>query len=130
PRLRSTWYHRYLYEVGLLGRKTKGGFYRYEEQHTEKTTPPIPSPSTSPATFRVYDAKLSESLEEAEITSSNSSDADLTIVAPIGWDVSSYCAQEELDPTRTVGIDPFVENPEVLTLMVPPGVSPSHINQL
>src|SRR5699024_5828367 len=27
PRLRSTWYHRYLYEVGLLGRKTKGGFY-------------------------------------------------------------------------------------------------------
>ena len=122
PMLRSTWYHRYLYEVGLLGRKTNGGFYRYEQPHEASAADAESLEVTSPVKFALRDKPLTARLTAAGLDCSAAADAELTVISPLGSDVSSACAAEGLDPTRTVGIDALIADAETLTVMVPPGV--------
>jgi 3-hydroxybutyryl-CoA dehydrogenase len=124
PMLRSTWYHRYLHEVGLLGKKTSGGFYRYEQHPADAPTGPAPS-SESPegsVSFAVHDEELAARITAAGIACSTAADAELVVISPLGTDVSTACAAAGLDPRRTVGIDAVFAEHDVLTLMVPPGV--------
>lgn len=131
PMLRSTWYHRYLHEVGLLGKKTRGGFYRYEDTETgDGCRTPAPAASGSTVTVAVQDETLIEALTAAGLEMAEEAQADLIIVSPLGMDLSTYCEKNGLDSTRTVGIDSAFNNGELLTLMVPPGVGTEQFDAL
>lgn len=135
PQLRSTWYHRYLYEAGLLGKKTRDGFYRYGDQPAAEVEASDPSgpgaqPSDPPAAVTVHDAGLAERLKAVGIDTVAEAEADLIIVSPLGLDVSTHGAREGLDPTRTVGIDAMFSDKDILTLMVPPGVPADPVARL
>ncbi|MGO1974272.1 MAG: 3-hydroxyacyl-CoA dehydrogenase [Propionibacteriaceae bacterium] len=138
PQLRSTWYHRYLHEVGLLGRKTQGGFYRYAEQAPDAAdcggaSEEVPTPHRGPGStvlVAVDDDALAEKLIVAGIAVGASPDADLTIVSPLGLDVATHCTRAGLDPSRTVGVDAMFPSSNTLTLMVPPGVRDDHVSEL
>jgi 3-hydroxybutyryl-CoA dehydrogenase len=109
---------------GVLGRKTKAGFYNYDEE--KKPSPPasIEKYATdliANSTVNAEDAppvwvspnaarrklllellvKLGAKVETGQSPSLHA----LTIVAPLGWDVTTVAVFERYDPARTVGID-------------------------
>jgi 3-hydroxybutyryl-CoA dehydrogenase len=106
---------------GMLGRKTKAGFYDYSE---EKLAVAGIEPARSATNLVVKDAadappvwvspnaarrkqlldllvKLGANVETGQSPSLHA----LTIVAPLGWDVTTVAVFERYDPARTVGID-------------------------
>ncbi|MGB4559793.1 MAG: 3-hydroxyacyl-CoA dehydrogenase, partial [Burkholderiaceae bacterium] len=98
---------------GLLGRKVGEGFYRYQDGVAEMA-PEVPAPQVSeiPAVWvSPRAARRSELLEllhklGAKIeTDASPSPQALTLVAPLGFDVTTVAVVERLDPGRTVGID-------------------------
>lgn len=124
PLFRSTWYHRYLHEVGLLGRKTNGGFYRYGPppgSEAQKAEHPPEGPAL-PIALSVDDDALRSRLAAAGVACTTSEEADLEVISPLGHDLSTACSIRGLDPRRTVGIDASFPTSDVLTVMVPPGV--------
>lgn len=123
-------YHQYLQEprlrpspltanrvaAGLLGRKTGAGFYAYAEGQPEvPAEPPVPEVGEMPpvwvSTRAARRAELYQLLKDLgariETGQSPSSQA-LTLVAPLGFDVSTVAVVERLDPARTLGIDLLV----------------------
>lgn len=103
---------------GLLGRKTGEGFYRYVQGQAEPV-PESPAPQVaelppvwvSPRAARR--AELYQLLKDlgAKIeTGQSPSAAALTLVAPLGHDVTTVAVVERLDPARTVGIDLLIED--------------------
>jgi 3-hydroxybutyryl-CoA dehydrogenase len=106
---------------GMLGRKTKAGFYNY---HEEKSASP-------PASIQEFAIKsvVNKDIEQVPVwvspnaarrkqllellvklganieTGQSPSLHALTIVAPLGWDVTTVAVFERYDPARTVGID-------------------------
>lgn len=103
---------------GLLGRKTGEGFYRYVEGQAElPPEPPVPQVAELPpvwvsprAARRVELYQLLKDLGARIETGQSPSAAALTLVAPLGHDVTTVAVVERLDPARTVGIDLLVED--------------------
>lgn len=109
---------------GVLGRKTGGGFYDYDEKgqkivattsanQTDKTISQADWPSVwvSPkASRRQGLLALLKNLGATIETASMPSAQALIVVAPMGFDVTTLAAVERLDPTRTVGIDMLVDD--------------------
>ncbi len=133
PRYRPSVIGRQRQQAGLLGRKTQHGFYRYENgQKIETVDPAVPSvPSLPPVwvsaqelnTFPEVAAllrKLGAALEAGERPSA----AALCIVLPLGQDASTLCAEAQLDPTRTVALDPLFLSGR-RTLMTTPVTTPA-----
>ena len=103
---------------GLLGRKTGEGFYRYEDGKAQvPAEPPVPQVDELPpvwvSTRAARRAELYQLLKDlgARIeTGQSPSPQALTLVAPLGFDVTTVAVVERLDPARTVGIDLLVED--------------------
>lgn len=103
---------------GLLGRKTGEGFYRYMEGQAElPPEPPVPQMVELPPVWvsprAARRAELYQLLKDlgAKIETGQSPSATaLTLVAPLGHDVTTVAVVERLDPARTVGIDLLVED--------------------
>lgn len=103
---------------GLLGRKTSEGFYRYVEGQPElPPEPPVPPVAELPpvwvsprAARRAELYQLLKDLDAKIETGQTPSTAALTLVAPLGHDVTTIAVVERLDPARTVGIDLLVED--------------------
>ncbi|MET0479928.1 MAG: 3-hydroxyacyl-CoA dehydrogenase family protein, partial [Mycetocola sp.] len=129
-RLRSTWYHRYLHDAGLLGRKSGRGFYDYTTETTTTDAAPLESGTVTVAVTGDYAGRLAELCERAGIRTVPRDDADLILVAPLGNDCSHTAQELGVDPTRTVGIDLFLADVPVQTVMVGPGVSSEHVTAL
>jgi len=98
---------------GVLGKKVGEGFYNYTDGKAvispEPLTPlvnDIPPVWVSPrATRRLELLKLLKELGAVIETGASPSPQALTLVAPLGFDVTTVAVVERLDPARTLGID-------------------------
>jgi 3-hydroxybutyryl-CoA dehydrogenase len=106
---------------GVLGRKTKAGFYDYSEPNQPSALAKSASsamnsgviePSDAPPVWVSPNAARRKQLLELLVklgakveTGQSPSLHALTLVAPLGWDVTTVAVFERYDPARTVGID-------------------------
>ena len=103
---------------GVLGRKTSDGFYRYVDGAAQvPAEPPVPQVAELPpvwvSTRATRRAELYQLLKDlgAKIETGQSPSAQaLTLVAPLGFDVTTVAVVERLDPARTVGIDMLIDD--------------------
>ena len=103
---------------GLLGRKSGEGFYRYDAGMAHmpaEASPPkvaqIPPVWVSPRAARRSELlqllkNLGAHIETGQSPSMNA----LTLVAPLGFDITTVAVVERLDPARTVGIDMLIDD--------------------
>ncbi len=120
---------------GVFGRKTQAGFYDYADGQKQLIIePPAPEQqsvakvwvSHAHALGHARAANLLRSLGATlEMGSAPGPDC-LIIVTPYGQDVSTAVALQELDPSRTVGLDTLndFEQARRRTLMVSPATHP------
>lgn len=98
---------------GVLGKKVGEGFYRYVDgvaQVAPEPAPPavenMPPVWVSPrAARRAQLLQLLKDLGARIETGASPSPEALTLVAPLGFDVTTVAVVERLDPARTLGID-------------------------
>ncbi len=103
---------------GVVGRKVGEGFYRYVDGVAQvPDEPPVPQVETMPpvwvsprASRRAELLQLLKNLGATIETGASPSAQALTIVAPLGFDVTTVAVVERLDPARTVGIDLLIED--------------------
>ncbi len=103
---------------GLVGRKAGEGFYRYTDGAAvfvpEASAPEVaamPPVWVSPrAARRAELLQLLKTLGASIETGASPSPLALTLVAPLGFDITTVAVVERLDPARTVGIDMLVDD--------------------
>ena len=103
---------------GMLGHKTGEGFYRYESSQAqvqaEKSAPDVtdmPPVWVSPRAARRSELlQLLKDLGAVVETGPSPSPQALTLVAPLGFDITTVAVVERLDPARTVGIDMLIDD--------------------
>jgi 3-hydroxybutyryl-CoA dehydrogenase len=103
---------------GLLGKKTGEGFYKYAngvaEWPAEAPAPVVenmPPVWVSPrASRRAELLSLLKTLGATIETGASPSMNALTLVAPLGFDITTVAVVERLDPARTVGIDMLLDD--------------------
>jgi len=103
---------------GIVGRKVGQGFYRYADGKAELAPEPaVPQIDHLPPVWVSQRAarkpqllQLLKNLGAQIETGQNPSPAALTLVAPLGFDVTTMAVVERLDPARTVGIDMLVND--------------------
>ncbi|MCX7257086.1 MAG: 3-hydroxyacyl-CoA dehydrogenase family protein, partial [Polaromonas sp.] len=103
---------------GVLGRKTGEGFYRYENGAAQvPAEPAVPEVADMPpvwvsprAARRAELLQLLKDLGAKIETGQSPSPVALTLVAPLGFDITTVAVVERLDPARTVGIDMLLDD--------------------
>ena len=103
---------------GVVGRKAGEGFYRYVDGKAQVAAEPVAPkvddiPSVWVSTRAARRSELYQLLKDlgAKIeTGQSPSPTALTLVAPLGFDVTTVAVVERLDPARTVGIDMLIED--------------------
>jgi 3-hydroxybutyryl-CoA dehydrogenase len=106
--------------AGLLGRKTKRGWYEYDKDGAALRTPEAAPPSTRPNTVWAV-PELKELMVElgARPELKPTPDA-VCFVAPLGADATTTALEFGLDPARTVAVDPLFGFSKRRTLMKTP----------
>ena len=103
---------------GVVGKKAGEGFYTYVEgKPVVAAEPPVPDVKEFPpvwvsprASRRLELLQLLKDLGATIESGASPSPQALTIVAPLGFDVTTVAVVERLDPARTVGIDMLFED--------------------
>lgn len=103
---------------GMVGRKVGEGFYRYENNVAQVSPePPVPQVQDMPpvwvsprAARRAELLQLLKDLGAKIETGQSPSMHALTLVAPLGFDITTVAVVERLDPARTVGIDMLIDD--------------------
>lgn len=103
---------------GVVGRKTGEGFYRYVDGVAQvPAEPPVPQVEQMPpvwvsprASRRAELLQLLKNLGARIETGQSPSMEALTLVAPLGFDITTVAVVERLDPARTVGIDMLIDD--------------------
>ena len=103
---------------GVVGRKSGEGFYRYVDGQPQLPgEPAAPQVAEMPpvwvstrATRRSELYQLLKDLGATIETGQSPSPRALTLVAPLGFDVTTVAVVERLDPARTIGIDLLVDD--------------------
>ncbi|MDB5889650.1 MAG: 3-hydroxyacyl-CoA dehydrogenase [Polaromonas sp.] len=103
---------------GLLGRKTNEGFYQYDDgKPSSPPEAPVPQVTEMPpvwvsprASRRADLLMLLKTLGAKIETGASASPQALTLVAPLGFDMTTVAVVERLDPARTVGIDLMIDD--------------------
>jgi 3-hydroxybutyryl-CoA dehydrogenase len=103
---------------GVVGKKVGEGFYRYEGGKAQvPAEPPVPQVADLPpvwvsrrAARRSELYQLLKDLGAKIETGQSPSPTALSLVAPLGFDVTTVAVVERLDPARTLGIDMLVED--------------------
>jgi 3-hydroxybutyryl-CoA dehydrogenase len=100
--------------AGLLGRKSKRGWYEYTPDMA--MPPERAAPSRKPAT--VWAVPELKELVDAQFV--DKARAEVCLVAPLGEDCTRAALEHGLDPARTVAVDPLFGFSKRRTLMVNP----------
>ena len=129
PRYRPNLIMRARYEAGVLGRKTKNGFYSYDSEMKPQTTPEAPAPKARPDSVWLSPAepaghaalaellmKLGATIESGAKPGSRA----LCLVTPIGDDATTCAVAQGLDPRRTVAVDTLFPLVKRRTMMPTP----------
>ncbi len=103
---------------GVVGKKVGEGFYKYVDGKAQlPPEPPVPQVDEMPpvwlsprASRRMELLQLLKDLGAQIETGASPSPIALTLVAPLGFDVTTVAVVERLDPARTVGIDMLFED--------------------
>jgi 3-hydroxybutyryl-CoA dehydrogenase len=103
---------------GVLGRKTGEGFFTYVDGKAQiPAEPKVPEVANMPpvwlsprAARRAELLQLLKDLGATLETGASPSLNALTLVAPLGFDVTTVAVVERLDPMRTIGIDMLVDD--------------------
>ena len=103
---------------GVVGKKVGEGFYKYVDGVAQvPPEPPVPVVQDMPpvwvSTRAARRAELYQLLKDlgAKIeTGQSPSPEALTLVAPLGFDITTVAVVERLDPARTVGIDMLIDD--------------------
>jgi 3-hydroxybutyryl-CoA dehydrogenase len=134
PRYRPNLIMRARYEAGVLGRKTKKGFYDYDAE-MKALAPAEPSaPSSLPASVWVSRAdeqghaaltallsKLGTSVETGATPTARA----LVLVTPVGDDATTCATDQGLDARRTVAVDTLFPMVKRRTMMCTPITEPA-----
>jgi 3-hydroxybutyryl-CoA dehydrogenase len=103
---------------GVIGKKVGEGFYRYDNG-IQQINPEPPAPQVddmppvwvSPRAARRSELLLLLKNLGAKIeTGASPSPQALSLVAPLGFDISTVAVVERLDPARTIGIDMMMDD--------------------
>ncbi len=138
PRFRPQGLTRQMLSAGALGKKTGHGFYRYDAQGkkiasallvdgaAERAAAQLPSSiwisSTRPELASRIALLLKDSGVEIESGERPGANA-LCIVTPLGDDATTCCVAEELDASRTVGVETLFELGRRRVVMTTPATS-------
>jgi 3-hydroxybutyryl-CoA dehydrogenase len=135
PRYRPNLIMRARYEAGVLGRKTKKGFYLYDDDMKQQAVPEMPAPKTLPDSVWISSVeaedhavltglltKLGANIEGGAKPSASA----LCLVTPIGNDATTCAVSQGLDPRRTVAIDTLFPMVKRRTLMSTPLTDPAY----
>lgn len=135
PRYRPNLIMRSRYEAGVLGRKTKRGFYEYDAEMKAIVPPEPAAPAARPESVWVSPAepqghavlaellkKLGASLE----TGPKASPKALILVTPVGEDATTCAVEQGLDPRRTVAVDTLFPMVKRRILMGTPVTDPAY----
>ena len=98
---------------GVLGKKVGEGFYKYVDGTAQiPAEPPVPEVDNIPpvwvsprAARRMELLQILKNLGAKIETGASPSPEALTLVAPLGFDITTVAVVERLDPARTLGID-------------------------
>ena len=103
---------------GMLGKKVGEGFYRYSDGVAQISPEPaapqiddmppvwVSARAARRADLLVLLQHLGAKIETGAVPSPNA----LTLVAPLGFDITTVAVVERLDPSRTIGIDMLVDD--------------------
>ncbi|MCE2999369.1 MAG: 3-hydroxyacyl-CoA dehydrogenase [Betaproteobacteria bacterium] len=129
PRYRPSTIMQARYEAGVLGRKSKKGFYNYDAEMKPIVAPEPPAPAAKPKSVWLskaepagHDAlvallnKLGASIESSARPSAEA----LILVTPVGKDATTSAVEEGLDPKRTVAVDTLFPMVKRRTIMGTP----------
>lgn len=135
PRYRPNLIMRSRYEAGVLGRKTRRGFYEYDDELKPIIPPEAPAPAARPRSVWVSRAeprghavltellrKLGANLEGGERPGEDA----LILVTPVGEDATTCAVEQGLDPRRTVAVDTMFPLVRRRTLMGTPLTDPGY----
>jgi 3-hydroxybutyryl-CoA dehydrogenase len=134
PRYRPNLIMKARCEAGVLGRKTKKGFYDYDAEMKPIVAPEPPAPAARPAGVWVSRAEaaghatLTELLKKLGAiveTGEKPSAKALILVTPIGEDATTCAVEQGLDPKRTVAVDTLFPMVKRRTIMGTPVTDPA-----
>lgn len=123
------------YEAGVLGRKSKKGFYEYDKDMKAIVAPERPAPDVRPdsvwvsgveaagaAKLKELLSKLGASVEQGATPSPSA----LILVTPVGEDATTAATTQGLDPKRTVAVDTLFPMVKRRTIMTTPLTDPAY----
>jgi len=134
PRYRPNVMMRARMEAGMLGRKTKRGFYDYssgkqdfpeEAAYPQYDGRPVwisRAEADGHAVLTEIVSKIGGNLETGDAPGNNA----LILVTPIGNDVTTMAVAQGLDPARTLGVDTLVGLATRRTIMTNPATEPAY----
>jgi len=134
PRYRPNLIMRARYEAGVLGRKTKRGFYEYDAEMKPVVAPEAPAPAARPHSVWISPAEprghsvlteLLGKLGAAVETGAKPGGKALILVTPVGEDATTCAVEQGLDPKRTVAVDTLFPMVKRRTIMGTPVTDPA-----
>ncbi len=134
PRYRPNLIMRSRYDAGVLGRKTKKGFYEYDAEMKPIVAPEPAAPAARPAGVWVSPAEPSGHAALTELlkklgapleTGARPGAAALILVTPLGEDATTCAVEQGLDPKRTVAVDTLFPLVKRRTIMGTPVTDPA-----
>jgi 3-hydroxybutyryl-CoA dehydrogenase len=133
PRYRPSLVMRTRFDAGVLGRKTKQGFYDYDAEMKPVVAPEAAAPTAWPASVWVSPAVASGHAALTELlkklgapleTGERPGTAALILVTPLGEDATTCAVEQGLDAKRTVAVDTLFPMVKRRTLMGTPLTDP------
>ncbi|MFY9317559.1 MAG: 3-hydroxyacyl-CoA dehydrogenase [Burkholderiales bacterium] len=109
--------------AGLLGRKTRRGWYKYGKDGIAEKIPEIPVPSAKPVAVWCV-PELKDFISKFTRIEAKPTPDSVCFVAPLGHDATSTALQLNLKAENTVAIDPLFGFAKRRTLMTTPVTRP------